>query len=82
MVKVFTVYDSKVETYLQPFQARTKGEAIRSFADAVMDQKSQISQHPEDFTLFEIATYDDTTGVYTSLDAKISLGCAIEFKKD
>lgn len=79
--KVYTCYDSKTEIYMTPFMARNMGEALRSFQDAVNDPKTTISQHPEDYTLFEIASYDDSTGTYKPHHAKISMGVAIEFKK-
>jgi len=79
--KVFTVYDSKMETYMSPFLMLTKGQAIRSFTDAVGNSESQFCTHPEDYTLFEIGEWDDQEGCYTMHEAKISLGCAIEFRE-
>lgn len=79
--KVYTVYDSKVEAYMQPFLMQTKGQAIRAFSDSVNDESTQFFKHPEDFTLFEIGEYDDASGVYKMHDARISLGVAIEFRK-
>jgi len=77
--KVFTVYDSKVEAFLQPFVAQNKASALRSFMDACKDPKTQFAAHPGDFTLFEIAEYDEWTGTLLPHPAKINLGCALEF---
>lgn len=79
--KFFTVYDSKTEVYLQPFLMQTKGAAIRAFADTVNDQSSQFAKHPEDFTLFEIGEYDDTTANMIAYDVKQPLGLAKEFQR-
>lgn len=79
--KVYVVYDSKVEAYMSPFLMVSKGQAIRAFSDSISDAGTQFAKHPEDFTLFEIAVYDDSNGVYTMHDAKIPLGCAVEFRK-
>lgn len=81
--KVFTVYDSKLEAYMSPFLMQTKGQALRAFSDSVnsAESKNGFYHHPEDFTLFEIAEYDDATGNYTMHEAKIALGVATEFKK-
>lgn len=76
--KVFTVYDSKAEVYGQPFLCNTQGEAIRSFMDAAQDEKSQIAQHPEDFSLFMLGSYDEYDASYKMLDAKVSLGLALD----
>jgi len=76
--KVFVIYDSKTETYQHPFLMLTKGQAIRAFTDTISDPKTQFAKHPADFTLFEIAEYDDQTGTYTMHKAHISLGTALE----
>jgi len=80
-LKVFTVYDSKVEAYLSPFVAPTKGVAIRSITDAVANPKSEFHRWPGDYTLFEIGEYDNSTAIYTMHKAQVNLGCLIEFAK-
>lgn len=79
--KVYTVYDSKVEAYLPPFMAQTKGHAVRMFSDEVNNEQSALHRHPEDYTLFEIGEFDDAKGVYSMHEAKQPLGTALEFKK-
>lgn len=79
-IKIFTVFDSKVEAFLRPFFMQSKGEALRAFADTVNDKNTQLNRHPEDYTLFELGEYDDSNATFKILDAKISLGNAIEFK--
>lgn len=80
-LKVFVVYDSKVEAYMQPFFCRTIGEAMRNWEAVCNDGKSMMSTHPADFTLFEIAEYDEDKGRFNQFDALKSLGSAIEAKK-
>lgn len=58
---MYSVYDKAVKAFLQPFFVRSKGEAIRSFADAVNKKDHQFGLHVMDFVLFEIGEYDDTT---------------------
>lgn len=79
VLRVFAVYDSKTEAYLQPFFMQTKGSAIRAWMDVVNDTSTQFHKHPTDFTLFEIAEYDDQTGKFTNHHTPISHGVAIEF---
>jgi len=79
--KVYATYDSKAEAYLQPFFMRARGEAIRGWTTVCNDPKTQFFTNPEDFTLFELGEYDEFTGTLIPHPAKISLGCAIEFKK-
>ncbi|QCQ84952.1 nonstructural protein [Blackfly microvirus SF02] len=61
---IFSVFDAAVNAYLQPFFVRSKGEAIRSFQDAVNDPKSQFNIHYTDYSLFLLGSYDDASGVF------------------
>lgn len=66
---MYSVRDSKGETYSPPFLAKTPGEAERMFTNEVHNTQSQISKYPEDFDLYHLGTYDDVTGKITSLDS-------------
>lgn len=80
-LKIFSIYDSKAEYYLQPFFMQTKRDAIDAFKALVNDDKSRISKHPADFTLFEVGEYDDLTGKFTSYASNISIHNALELKE-
>ena len=77
--KIYTVFDAKVEAYLDIFLARTHGEALRSFSDAVGQDGHPFSEHPEDYTLFYVGDFDVDSGVVTSAN-HVPLGKAIDFK--
>lgn len=77
--KAYSIYDSKAEAYSRPFFAINKAMAIRSFQDIAADQQHPIGQHPEDYTLFEIGQWDDTTSELKNI-TNISLGCALEYQ--
>lgn len=81
MLKIYTVYDSKAECYLQPFYCKSKGDALRSFAEIANDKQAQIGKYPEDFTLFELGSWDESTCLFSIHKGSIALGCAIEFVK-
>lgn len=76
---MFTVYDSKVEAHLPPVLFQTKAEFLRVIGSNINDPNSQIGKYPEDFTLFEIGTWDEQKGVVTMHKSSISLGKAIEY---
>lgn len=80
MLKMFTVYDSKAETYLRPFSMRSTGEAIRGFITTLNDGQSEMSKYPADFTLFELGTYDETKATITTLPTMENLGNGIHLK--
>jgi hypothetical protein len=76
--KVFSIYDSKTETYSKPFYMKTIGEATRAFGDLANNKDTDVGRHPEDYTLFNLGVFEDTTAVYTPLEAKTPLGTANE----
>lgn len=80
ILKMFSVYDSKVEAYLPPLFYKSKGEFLRAFAEAVNDPKSNIGKYPSDFTAFELGSWDDHGSVFDLHKTPMSLGVAIEFK--
>lgn len=80
-LKVFSIYDSKIHAYAHPFQMRTTGEAVRAFIDMALDSKTTIAKHPEDYTLFELATYDDNSGKFENLHVPISLGDGVNLSQ-
>lgn len=80
-MKIYSIYDSKSEAYMNPWYARTKGEAIRSFEQACKDEKSQLSKYPEDFTLFELGEFDEYMGIIKPNIAKTAVISAIDFTR-
>lgn len=80
-MKVFVVHDSKVSAYMQPFFARTIGEAMRMWETTCNDGRSMMSTHPSDFSLFEVAEYDEYTGRFEQHEVLKSLGTALEVVK-
>lgn len=64
---IFAAYDAAVRAYLQPFFVRSKGEAIRSFTDAVNDEKGMFNRHAGDFALFALGEFDDGDGSVSTL---------------
>jgi len=59
---IIAVKDRAADLYGKPFYVRTRAEAIRSFTDEVNNKQSQINQHPEDYDLYEIGTFDEDSG--------------------
>lgn len=68
ILKVFAVRDTKAQAFLQPFYSPSVGSAMRAFSDAVNDKSCPFNKHPEDYLLYEIGTYDDSTAVLSPLD--------------
>jgi len=79
-MKMYTVYDIKVEAYLMPHFFRSRGEALRAYVTACNDSQTSFFKNPEDFLFYEIGDYDDSNATVTMLPIKFLLGTAIEFK--
>lgn len=81
IIKMFAIYDSKAEAYLQPFFMKSKGEAIRALSALVDDVSHNFCRYSEDFTLFELGSWDDSTCMFSLTSTPQSLGVLIEFKR-
>lgn len=80
--KVFSVYDSKAEAFLPPFFLPAVGQAIRGFTDAAGNLEHPFGKHPADYTLFQIGSFDDSTGFVTCDAAHVNLGTALTLRGD
>lgn len=60
--KIFAVRDAKSEVFNKPFFSLTHGQAERDFKTAVNDPQTQLNKYPEDYDLWFVGEYDDTTG--------------------
>lgn len=65
--QMFAVHDRIVETFAPPFVAQTTAEAERMFVTAAADEKSQLHQHPNDFALYHIGTFNNATGMVEAI---------------
>lgn len=81
MLKMFSVYDSKTEAFLQPFYALATGAAVRMFEEAATDESHHFHKHSGDFTLFEIGAFNDETGQLIPLITHVNLGNAITLRR-
>lgn len=79
---IFAVRDNTAEYFERPFYARTKGEAIRSFTQAVQSSPndSVLAAHPEQFGLYYLGLYDEQEGLIKALDAPELMGLGTDFK--
>lgn len=78
-MKVYSIFDSKAEAYLQPFFAVSHGVALRQFISAIQQEDSNFNKFAGDYTLMCIGEFDERKGKLSGLPAHESLGCAIEY---
>jgi len=62
---ICSVKDRAADAYGRPLFVPSVGLAIRSFSDEVNREATdnQMYHHSDDFDLFELGTYDDSTGI-------------------
>nr|QJB18987.1 MAG: nonstructural protein [Microvirus sp.] len=80
--KVYSIRDAKGEIFHTPFYSKTHGEAERNFNQLVNDNKSTVSQFPDDYDLYYLGTYNDQTGLVSSLDTPQHLIKAVQVRKN
>lgn len=66
MMKIYSVFDHKAKAFAQPWFQLTDGLAIRAFTEACNDAQTNLNKYPEDFVLYCVGTFDETTGTITA----------------
>lgn len=64
MLQIYSIYDRAVGAHLQPFFARSEGEAIRMLRQAVNNPDSGFHSNPGDYTLCHHGEFSDQTGTF------------------
>lgn len=62
ILQLYSVQDTKVGAFMPLFQARARGEALRSFMSACQDEKHVFNAHKADYVLYFVGVFDDTSG--------------------
>lgn len=63
---LMSIKDSKTGVFSQPQLVVNENVAIRNVSIVLKDERSILSQCPNDFDLFIIGSFDDETGVVSS----------------
>lgn len=68
---VVAVYDSALDAYSRPFFVPTTQVAVRTFSDEVnrVAVDNPLSSHPDDYSLYVLANFDDHLGVFENMGA-------------
>ena len=82
---VVSVFDRASQLFSRPFFVQASGQAIRSFTDEVNRkdaERGDFSRHPDDFDLWQLATYDDGTGAFDACQAMLVRGKDVVIRED
>lgn len=63
-MRAFAVYDKKADSYNTPFFCANDDLAKRSFIDLCRDARTVVALHPEDFDLWYIGTFLESTASF------------------
>jgi len=77
-LNIYSIFDSAAQAFTQPFFMHNDGLAIRAFQDNVNASDNNIANHPHQFSLYKLGTYDDSNGLVTPETPPKSLALAIE----
>lgn len=81
-MNIYSIFDNKALAYNQPFLMKNDNMATRAFSNLANDPESNISANPDDFVLYQIGSFDETTGLISHLDPILNLGTAHLFVKE
>lgn len=70
---VIVVKDIKLGLYETPFVVRHAGEAIREWDDVRKDPKTKFGKHPEDYELYQVATFNEENAEMQPLQQYLQL---------
>lgn len=65
-INLYSVKDTKLGKFAQPFSAPNDDIAIRMLTSTVRASGNTINEFPEDYQLFKLGSYDEDTGKLAS----------------
>lgn len=79
-LQIYSIFDSATQGYIQPFFMQSEAAARRAFKNAASEVDHDFNKNAQDYTLFHLGEFDQSTGIHTILPAPISLGNALTFR--
>ena len=70
---IISVKDTAAQAFGRPIFVPAIAVALRGFRDEInrSDSKDDLSRHPDDFELYEIGTFDDSTGIIEVIEPRL-----------
>ena len=76
---VFSIYDTKAESFSPPFTHITTGLGLRFLETLCNEAHTTVAKFPEDHTLFRIGEWDERKGEMRMDLAPVALARAIDY---
>lgn len=70
---IVSVKDTAAQAFGRPVFVPTAAVAVRSFRDEVnrKDSTEDMAKHPDDFELYQLGEFDDSTGVISVSEPRL-----------
>lgn len=78
---MLAVKDAKVGSFARPVPVVNAATGVRAFADAVNDPSTEYFKHPDDYSIWELGTFDDQTGTFTNSASPTQLATGVALLK-
>lgn len=80
---IVSVKDTAAQAFGRPIFVPAVPVAVRSFRDEVnrKDSSEDLARHPEDFELYELGSFDDSTGIVEVLESPRLVARAKDLKE-
>lgn len=78
ILKAYCLLDMKAGAFATPFFMHHDAQAVRAVTELGQDTNTTVGRYPADFALCMVGTFDDASGVLTSLPV-VNLGTVAGF---
>lgn len=80
--RMYSIYDQAAKAFLPPITVRSDGQALRAFADCVNSKNHQFSEHPEDYAVYFLGEWCDSSAEFiASHPGPKNIGSGLSVKK-
>ena len=67
IMRLYSVFDIKPKIYYPPNACHNVGDALRFYNNMFQREGSNFNRYPEDYQVFELGAFDDSTGMIEML---------------
>lgn len=81
---VYAIYDSAAHVFTAPTIDMSDASAVRSFQQAIANSGSLMNFKPDDFSLYQVGTFDVETGELEPCNppSRLIVGSDVDYRKE
>lgn len=79
--ELFVIYDAAKNIYSAPMAQYNDADAMRAFAHECMKADSVWNSHPQDFVMYKVGIYNESTGEISAFSKPERICAATDFVK-